>query len=88
MNEVNRKSVKYSSTLDVLGFHSNSKNFDTQIISAPDNLLENGTSEAIRKYLNEPVSIGVDASILNQQLLFLMNVPNTLIDRGTTSNKF
>ena len=39
----------------------------------------------MRKYLNEPTTVGIDASIPNQQLVFLLKAPNTVnIFRGAT----
>ena len=39
----------------------------------------------MRKYFNEPTTVGVDASIPNQQLLFLLKAANTAgIFRGAT----
>lgn len=62
---------------DWAGYHDGSvkRNYDTMVITQEDNGLENGTSEGIRKYFNEITSVGIDPSIPNQQLLFLMNVP-------------
>lgn len=40
-----RATIPYSDFRDLAGFHSTGfKNFDTQVISSTDNMLENGTS--------------------------------------------
>lgn len=38
-----RNTIVYSDYRDLAGFHAGMKNFDTQVVSASDNLLENGT---------------------------------------------
>ncbi len=91
-NTFPRARVAWTDYRDIGGFHADPapagtklfKNYDTQVISSTDNGLENGTSEAIRRYFNEPTTVGVDASLPNQQLLFLLKAPSgaNIFERG------